>query len=138
MFKIYKFQFYVTCLLFSLQLGRRESYAQLTDLPEPDNLLAVEGVVSVDRVALPVLYIDLLHAAQHQFQLPLVEVLEPLERHHLVEPLQERLRLLLNPPGHPPLRQTPVNVNYLNVLGVERIGFFPFRQEKGQGTPFLA
>lgn len=36
-----------------------------TDLPEPDDLFAVPGVVSIDRVPLPVLQVHLLHAAEH-------------------------------------------------------------------------
>lgn len=35
-------------------------------LPEPLDLLAVLGVVPVDGVLLPVVHVDLLHAAQHQ------------------------------------------------------------------------
>lgn len=37
-------------------------------LPEPVNLLAVLGVMSVDGVLLPVSQIDLLHPTQHQLQ----------------------------------------------------------------------
>lgn len=37
-------------------------------LPEPLDLLAVLGVVSVNRVLLPVAHVYLLHAAQHQLQ----------------------------------------------------------------------
>lgn len=36
-----------------------------TDLPEPDGLLAVPGVVPVHGVALPVGQVHLLHATQH-------------------------------------------------------------------------
>lgn len=35
-------------------------------LPEPLDLFAVLGVVPVDGVLLPVVHVDLLHAAQHQ------------------------------------------------------------------------
>lgn len=54
-----------------------------TDLPEPDDLLAGARVVAVDGVPLPVVHVHLLHAAQHQLQLALVEVLQPLERYNL-------------------------------------------------------
>lgn len=37
-------------------------------LPEPVDLLAVLGVMSVDGVLLPVSQIDLLHPTQHQLQ----------------------------------------------------------------------
>lgn len=40
-------------------------WGQDTDLPEPDDLLAVARVVPVDGVPLPVVEVDLLHAAQH-------------------------------------------------------------------------
>lgn len=50
----------------------------------------------VDGIALPVLHVHVLHAAQDELQLTLVEVLEPLQGYYLVEALQERLSLLLN------------------------------------------
>ena len=46
-----------------------------SNLPEPHNLLAVPGVVSVDGVFLPLPNVELLHAAQHQLQLSLVKEL---------------------------------------------------------------
>lgn len=39
-----------------------------TYLPEPLDLLAVLGVVSVNSVLLPVAHVYLLHAAQHELQ----------------------------------------------------------------------
>ena len=60
--------------------------------PEPLDLLAGLGVVAVDGVPLPVLHVDLLHTTQHQLQLPLVKVLQPLQGNHLVETVQESLR----------------------------------------------
>ena len=48
------------------------------------------------------LNIDLLHSTEHQLELSLVKVLQPLEWHHLVEPLEEGARLLLDTARHPP------------------------------------
>lgn len=74
-----------------------------THLPEPNDLLAVFGVVPVDGVALPVVNVHLLHAAQHQLQFPLVEVLEPLQWHHFIETVQEGLGLVLDASRHAPV-----------------------------------
>ena len=52
-------------------------------LPEPLDLFAILGVVPVDGVPLPVVDVDLLHAAQQELQLTLVEVLKPLQRDNL-------------------------------------------------------
>lgn len=57
-----------------------------TDLPKPLHLFGAARVVAVDGVALPVVDVDLLHAAQHQLQFALVKVVQPLERHHLRRP----------------------------------------------------
>ena len=75
-----------------------------TYLPEPNYWLAASRVVPINSVSIPVVHVDLLHPTKQQLQLPLIEVLEPLDRHHLVKTIQERLRLLLYPPRHPPLR----------------------------------
>lgn len=66
-----------------------------TNLPEPRNDLAILVVVAVCGMFLPVVDIDLLHAAQQQLQLPLIEVFEPLKRHDFAEALQEVLCLRL-------------------------------------------
>lgn len=50
----------------------------------------------VDRITLPVVDVDLLHAAKHQLQLSLVKVLQPLQRHHLIETVQEGFGLLFD------------------------------------------
>ena len=52
-------------------------------LPEPLDLFAILGVVPVDGVPLPVVDVDLLHSAQQELQLALVEVLKPLQRDNL-------------------------------------------------------
>lgn len=95
-------------------------------LPEPDDLFAVPGVVTVHRVPLPVLKVDLLHAAQHHLHQPnirhsscsagtntntstahlqlfFIKVLEPLKRNDLIEPIQERFGLTFDPTREPPL-----------------------------------
>lgn len=76
---------------------------QSTNLPEPENLLAVASIVPVDGVSLPVFNIYLLHATQHQFQFSLIKVLEPLKGHYFVKPFQECLCLVLDASCHPPL-----------------------------------
>lgn len=39
-----------------------------TNLPEPDDLFAVSGIMSIDCVSLPVSQIDLLHPTKHHLQ----------------------------------------------------------------------
>ena len=51
-------------------------FFRATDLPEPLDLLGALGVVAVDGVPLPVVDVDLLHAAEHQLKLALVEILK--------------------------------------------------------------
>ncbi len=77
------------------------------DLPEPLYLLAVPVVVPVDSVLLPLCWIQLLHAAQHQLQLTLIKELQPLEWHHLIEAVQEGLGLLLHATLETPLGHHP-------------------------------
>lgn len=68
----------------------------LTHLPKPNDLLAIPVVVAINGVALPIVDINLLHAAQHQLQFTFVKVFKPLQRHHFVEALEECARLLLD------------------------------------------
>lgn len=42
--------------------------------------------MSVDGILLPVIDVDFLHAAQHQLELSLVKVVQPLERQNFVKP----------------------------------------------------
>ena len=65
--------------------------------------------MAIDRVALPVVDIDLLHAAKHQLQLALVEIVEPLQRNDFIESVQESFRLLFNAAIHPPVRHQPID-----------------------------
>lgn len=84
--------------------------ARVNYLPEPLDLLGIAGVVAVDRVALPIIDVDLLHAAQHQLQLPFVKVMKPLERNHFVETVQEGFRLLFDTAIHPPISHQPIEI----------------------------
>jgi len=49
-------------------------------LPEPLDLFRALGVVPEDGVPLPVVDVDFLHAAEHQLQLTLVEILNSDEK----------------------------------------------------------
>ena len=80
-------------------------------LPEPLNLLAVPGVVTVHSMLLPLSDVKLLHPTQHQLQLSLIKELEPVQGHHLIEPIQKGLGLLLDPSLEPPLRHQSVCVS---------------------------
>ncbi len=72
-------------------------------LPEPLNLLGISCIVPIHRVLFPFASIQFLHATQHQLQLLLVKELQPLQRHYLVEAVQEGLGLLLNASLESPL-----------------------------------
>lgn len=72
-------------------------------LPKPRHLLAVAGVMAVDRVTLPVININLLHSTQHQLQLTLIKVLEPLQRNYFIKAIKKCFGLILNTTCHPPL-----------------------------------
>ena len=55
----------------------------------------------------PVLDVDVSDAAHEQLQLSLVEDLEQVQRHHVLEASQKLLHLLLHPRHEPPLDHVP-------------------------------
>lgn len=65
-----------------MRLGTKKSCTKATTgnaiyLPKPRDLFACARVMAIDGVPLPVIHIHLLHTAQHQLQLALVEVFQP-------------------------------------------------------------
>ena len=70
-----------------------------THLPKPDDLFWGAIIVTVNGMLLPVIDIYFLHATQQQLQLPLIKVLEPLQRYHFWKALKEVSSLGFLSPG---------------------------------------
>lgn len=78
------------------------------------------------------LYVKFDAAAAAHLQLLLIKVLEPLQRHHLVEAVQEGLGLGLHPAGEPPLRHQAAGGD--NTLLAAAVAF-RFRPSKYRDGP---